>query len=338
MNTTVARYALGVVSLALILVPLALAAFVLRRRYFRGWTGAVARLGELVMGLALLIAVLELLGAVGLFRLLPIVVACVAVGAGTCLVVGVAQGVPRRAAWRRDWVDTGQATSALTLALSLLAVAAVFAVWASPMLQSYDVGIHTFDSLYYHLPWAATFAQTGHITPLQYDIQYMLQFYPASAELLHSLGIVALSRDTLSPALNFLWFGLTLLSAWCIGRPRGLGATTMLGAALALATPMIVFSQAGSADNDVAGVALLMASVALIVNAEEGGAATVLAGIAAGLAVAVKLTLFGPVLALTVGVIAIAPPGRRWRTAWLWLAAPRARRRVLVRPEPVLSR
>ena len=320
MNTTVARYALGVVSLALILVPLALAAFVLRRRYFRGWTGAVARLGELVMGLALLIAVLELLGAVGLFRLLPIVVACFAVGAGTCLVVGVAQGVPRRAAWRRDWVDTGQATSALTLALSLLAVAAVFAVWASPMLQSYDVGIHTFDSLYYHLPWAATFAQTGHITPLQYDIQYMLQFYPASAELLHSLGIVALSRDTLSPALNFLWFGLTLLSAWCIGRPRGLGATTMLGAALALATPMIVFSQAGSADNDVAGVALLMASVALIVNAEEGGAATVLAGIAAGLAVAVKLTLFGPVLALTVGVIAIAPPGRRWRTAWLWLA------------------
>ena len=320
MNTTVARYLLGIVSLALTLVPLALAAFALRRRYFRGWTGALARLGELVIGLALLIAVLELLGAVGLFRLLPIVLACITVGLGIWWAVGVARGVPRRAAWRHDWVDTGRATAAITLALSLLATATVTAVWASPMLQSYDVGIHTFDSLYYHLPWAATFAQTGHITPLQYDIQYMLQFYPASAELLHSLGMVALSRDTLSPALNFLWFGLTLLSAWCIGRPRGLGGTTMLGAALALATPMIVFSQAGSADNDVAGVALLMASVALIVNADERDAATVLAGIAAGIAVAVKLTLFGPVLALTVGVIAIAPPGRRWRTGWLWLA------------------
>ena len=137
--------------------------------------------------------------------------------------VGVAQAVPHRAAWRRDWVDTGQADLGADARASLLAVAAVFAVWASPMLQSYDVGIHTFDSLYYHLPWAATFAQTGHITPLQYDIQYMLQFYPASAELLHSLGIVALSRDTLSPALNLLWFGLTLLSAWCIGLSTRVG-------------------------------------------------------------------------------------------------------------------
>ena len=39
------------------------------------------------------------------------------------------------------------------------------AEWSAPTLQSYDVGIRTFDSLWYHLPWAASFAQTGHITP-----------------------------------------------------------------------------------------------------------------------------------------------------------------------------
>ena len=319
MNTTIARYVLGVVSLAVILGSLGLAAVTLRRLYFPDWTGALARLAEAVIALATLITTLQLLGAVGLFRLLPIVIAALLIGAAVGWAAGIRRTVPRPAASRHGWVDNVRAPAPTTTALSLLAAATVTAVWASPMLQSYDVGIHTFDSVYYHLPWAATFARTGRITPLQYDIQYMLQFYPASAELLHALGILALTRDTISPAVNFLWFGLTLLAAWCIGRPRGLGPTTMLGATLALATPMIVFSQAGSADNDVAGVALLMASVALIVSGEQRSAATVLAAIAAGMALAVKLTLFGPVLALTVGVIAIAARGRRVRTAGLWL-------------------
>jgi hypothetical protein len=320
-NTTVARYAIGVAALAVIVGSLALAAIALRRRYYPTWTGAVARLAEFVIGLTSLITTSELLGAVGLFRLLPIVVACAAIGLGTAWAAGGARGAPRRAAWRSDLGTTGRPAIAtqLTTVISLLAAATVTALWASPTLQSYDVGVHTFDSLYYHLPWAATFAQTGHVTPLQYDIQYMLQFYPASAELLHALGILLLTRDTLSPALNFLWFGLTLLAAWCIGRPRGIGPATMLGAALALAVPMIVFSQAGSADNDVAGVAMLLAAVALFVNAEGRSAAVVLAGIAAGAAIGIKLTLFGPVIALSAGVIAIAPAGRRTRTAALWL-------------------
>ncbi len=45
-----------------------------------------------------------------------------------------------------------------------------------------------------------------------------------------------------------------------------------------------------------------------------------LAAVAAGLAVGVKLTLLAPILALTVGVVAIAPRGRRLGTAALWLA------------------
>ena len=164
------------------------------------------------MALALLIAVLELLGAVGLFRLLPIVVACVAVGAGTCWVVGVAQGVPRRAAWRRDWVDTGQATSALTLALSLLGAAAVFAVWASPMLQ-----ILRRRNPHLRLPL---------VPPPLGRLVRADRAHHAAAVHRHRVHDCVLSgerravplardrrrssRDTLSPALNFLWLGLTL--------------------------------------------------------------------------------------------------------------------------------
>ncbi len=320
MSPTIARYAIGIAALALILASLATAAVSLRRRFFPTWTGALARLAELIIAVTTLITTLELLGAVGLFRLIPIVAACVLIGLGTHRAVGVARGVPRRAAQRSGLGSSGRsATATLTAGLSLLAAATLTALWASPTLQSYDVGIHIFDSLYYHLPWAAAFAQTGHVTPLQYDIQYMLQFYPASAELLHALGIVLLTRDTLSPVMNFLWFGLTLLGAWCIGRPRGVGPVTMLGATLALAVPMIIFSQAGSADNDVAGVALLLAAVALVLNAGGQPSGIVLGAIAAGLAVGTKLTLFGPVIALSVGVIAIAPAGARRRAAALWL-------------------
>ena len=46
-----------------------------------------------------------------------------------------------------------------------------------------------------------------------------------------------------------------------------------------------------------------------------------LAAVAAGLAVATKLSMVAPTLALTVGVIAIAPRGRRATTAAAWLGA-----------------
>ncbi|MDQ6803564.1 MAG: hypothetical protein M3065_01060, partial [Actinomycetota bacterium] len=185
-----------------------------------------------------------------------------------------------------------------------------------------------FDSLWYHLPWAASFAQTGRITSLRFtDVEYLTAFYPATGELVHGLGIALLGRDTLSPLINLGWLSLTLLSAWSIGSPRGLGPATMTGAALALAAPMFRTSQAGTAANDIAGVFFLLAAVALVVNtrAEEPAgvrpaAPLAIAALAAGLAVSVKLSLLAPVLALTVGTILIARPARR-RVAAAWIPA-----------------
>ena len=205
--------------------------------------------------------------------------------------------------------------------IALLGGAAVLAEWGALTIQSYDVGIRGFDSLWYHLPWAASFAQTGSVAPLRFtDVEYLTAFYPATAELLHGLGIVLLGRDTLSPGLNLLWLGLVLLAAYCIGRPRGVGAAALLGAAVAMAATMMDYSQAGSAANDVVAVFFLLAAVALLVNGSaERPATIVLAAVAAGLAVGVKLTVLAAVLGLTVGVVAIAPRGRRAATAGLWL-------------------
>jgi hypothetical protein len=315
---SVGRYALGVAGLAIIAGALGLAAVAVRRRVLADWTGAPAVLAEVVIGLALLIAVLEVLGLVGWFSLLPIVIACMAVGAG---VVAWA-GPPTRLAAGRQRRGRRRSTAAigLTIGIALLGGAAVIAEWGALTIQSYDVGIRGFDSLWYHLPWAASFAQTGSIAPLRFtDVEYLTPFYPATAELLHGLGIVLLGRDTLSPGFNLVWLGLTLLAGYCIGRPRGVGAATLLGAALAMGTTMMDYSQAGSAANDVVAVFFLLAAVALLVQDPERPPTLVLAAVAAGLAVGVKLTVLAAVLALTVGVIAIAPRGKRRATAGLWL-------------------
>jgi hypothetical protein len=311
-SVAIGRYLLGVASLALIVGSLAAAALALRRRVLVDWTGAPARLAEAVIGLALLIAILELLGAVGLFALLPIVIACLLLGLASLRSASVGPGRPVRS---RSATTIGLATG-----LALLAGATVLAEWGALSIQSYDVGIRSFDSLWYHLPWAASFAQTGNVVSLRFsDVEYLTPFYPASAELVHGLGIVLLGRDTLSPGLNLLWLGLALLAAYCIGRPRDVGAGTLLGAALGLSTTMVDYSQAGSAANDIVAVFFLLAAVALLMRDPARPAALVLAAVAAGLAVGVKLTVLAPVVALSVGVIVVAPRRRRLATAGLWL-------------------
>jgi hypothetical protein len=232
------------------------------------------------------------LGWVGAFRLGWIVGACALVG---LVAVRVSKSDALASARASDFEPRLRHAG---LVIATIASAAVMAEWAAPTVQSYRFGILTFDSLWYHLPWAASFAQTGHVTALRFtDVEYLTAFYPATSELFHGLGIVLLGRDTLSPALNLMWLALVVLAAYCVGRPRGLGPLTATGAALAMALPMFSSSQGGSAANDVVGVFFLLAAVALLDSPE-------LAGLAAGLAIGVKLTLLAPVAALSVLFIA----------------------------------
>ncbi len=104
--------------------------------------------------------------------------------------------------------------------------------------------------------------------------------------------------------------------------------------------------QAGEALNDIVGVSLILAAVAVLVNAaaarttttiDEGEdrreplamrekvviptGAIAVAGLAAGLAAGTKLSFLAPVIALLFGLAVIAPKGARWRTG-LWFAVP----------------
>jgi hypothetical protein len=313
---SIGRYALGAASLLIVIGSLAWSSHALRLRLLPNSQGALARLAESVIGLALLVAMGELLGAVGWLKLGPLVAGSLLIAAGTTWDGGGARAVHHREAQ----VDSTRIAIGPIYVLALAAGAVVTATWAAPTLESFDYGIRGFDSLWYHMPFAASFAQTGQIVSLRFvDVEYLSQFYPATSELIHAIGLVLLGRDTLSPALNMFWLWLTLLAGYCIGLPKGLGALTATGAALACATEMMVSSQAGAAANDIVGVFFLLAAVALWVNAEDSKAAYVLAAVAAGLAVATKLSLLAPVAALTVAAIALRPSGGRRAGTARWL-------------------
>ena len=323
---SLARYLVGVAALLCVLGSLGVGATAARRFLLPNWFGAFARLAEVVIGFALLVGLMEVLGTAGLFRLVPLVLGSIAVG--SALRFGLASRSMVRDARPSAPRHRLTAVDSVLVFLSVVGLVVVLLEWARPSLRSLQRGITGADSLAYHLPHAALYAQTGQIRAIpDTDFEYLTGLYPATSELLHALGIVLMGNDVLSPAINLVWLALALLAAWCIGSVRGVGPTSLLAAALVLATPMLVGSNAGTADNDVLGVALVMAAVALWMHTADAPAAdkrayrdgSIVAAVAAGLALSVKLNLIGPVAALTLAAIAFAPNRRRRSAAGWWI-------------------
>ncbi len=190
-----------------------------------------------------------------------------------------------------------------------------------PTLTSLDRGIYGGDSLWYHLPFAAAFAESGSITPLHFtDPLYLNWFYPQNSELIHAAGIELFGNDFLSVLINLGWLGLALLAGWCIGRPYGAEAISITAVAILLAADLMFSRQPGNANNDITGLALFLSAIAVLVVAKRPlGGPLIVAGLAAGLALGTKLTYVVPVAALTVGVLVIAGSGNRARAAAAWL-------------------
>jgi hypothetical protein len=150
-------------------------------------------------------------------------------------------------------------------------VAVVFAHWGLTTKDALDRGIFNFDSLWYHLPFAVDMAQSHSVTGLHYtETVFTNWFYPQNGELLHADGILLTHRDTLSLFLNFGWLALAFLSAWCIGRPYGRGPLTVVAAGVLLECHTLVVREPGAAKNDLMAAALLLAAIAILVNADWG--------------------------------------------------------------------
>ena len=229
--------------------------------------------------------------------------------------------------------------SALSLVITVGVIAVVFAHWGLTTKQALDRGIFNFDSLWYHLPFAVDMVQSHSVTGMHYtDTVFTNWFYPQNSELLHAVGILLTGRDTLSLFINFGWLALAFLAAWCVGRPYGRGHLTVAAAAILLECHTLIVREPGAAKNDLAAGALLLAAIAILVNAwaqhratesERGegrgslpvGWPLAAAGLAVGLAAGTKVTMLAMAAALTVAVVALAPVGRR-RAALGWWFVP----------------
>ena len=306
------QYLLGVLLAAICLGSLAAGSRRLRARLMPGTHGCSAWVGDGVIVFALLVLVCEALGIVGALTRAGSVIGCVAASgaawlAGELPAPGRAGGGARPG---RVWILGG------------VAVAVVAAPWLGWTVYAYRHGMQTVDTLWYHLSFAARFAQLGNVLHLQYfDRDPVTVFYPANSELPHALGLIWFHSDLLSPLINLGWAALGLAAAWSIGRALGNPLASLIGALIVLGTPGLVDTQPGGAYNDVACVALLLASAALLLSADSvATGASLLAAAAAGLALGTKFTMIVPSIALAAGAIVISPRGRRLRQAELWLA------------------
>lgn len=287
-----------------------------RRWALPAWDGAVAWLVDLVLALAIVIGVSQALGAVGLFR--PIVLVIGVVAAAVALVALTRARTPpvdtQIAVTVLDQADADPAGDRVTKYVAVCAVAVVVGQWASYTAGSLRTGIYAADSLWYHLPRAAHFAETGWVTRLHHTApEFPDAFHPSNAELVHALPMLAYQRDAVSPLLNLGWMALVLLAAWCVGRPSGRAGAALVGACALLASPLLVVEGAGTAGNDITAMFFLVAAVAIVLQPGGTPAQVAIAGVAAGLAVSTKLTVVPAVAVLSVGLLVAASHGERWR-------------------------
>ena len=149
-----------------------------------------------------------------------------------------------------------------------MALAAVVALqWAGPTLLALDRGIYGGDSLWYHLPFAAHMAGTGSVTELLFtDPLYLNWLYPQNSSSCTPMRCCS-SATTSSPRCSTSAGSASRCSPH--GAPAAhTGRAPACAAVAALASANLLFSrQPGNANSDIVAIALLLASVAILVNA-----------------------------------------------------------------------
>lgn len=308
----------GLVHLILVAAFAGFTAYRLRARLLPGYTGAPGRLVEAVAAVGLLVVVAELLGLFGLLKSLPLVILLGLVAGASWL------WLTPRPPGADDPIPPAPPVPALGQVAAAAVAFAVFAQWGAFTSYNLDHGITNFDSVWYHMPFAAEFARTGSVTGLFHpETVFVNWFYPQNSELIHGVGIVLTGRDFVSIFINLAWLGIALLAAWCVGRPYGRPHLTMLGVAVLLATHTLVVREPGTGKNDIMAAALILAAVAIMLNRSAAGPerkgwvspdwAMAAGGLAAGLAAGTKVTALAPAFLVAFAVIFATVKGRRLR-------------------------
>lgn len=320
---------LGVIG---ILCALGIGSYWLRRWIVPEFSGALARLSEATITVALLVMTLQLLGTLSILRLGWIIIGCIVVG-----LAAAGLGWSRAPRGVREVEPPAINTRMLVIAVAVASF--TVAEWSFPSQLNLDQGMFGGDTTWYHMPFAASFAQQASTVHLQLTdpLRLAAWFYPQSSELIHGSAIAVMQSDWLSPLINMGWLAIALLAAWCVGRPYNVGPAALVAAALVLDSGVLIETQPGEGRNDIMAFAFLLAFIAFLINGHQRRAPAegavqdtpdpnaplldrgplLIAGIAAGLAISVKLTMLAPVGAITVGMILISGRRRAVTTTWV---------------------
>jgi hypothetical protein len=311
------RYLLGAVELIWLVGFAWLGAARVRRRLLAELDGEAGFLATAVVAVALLVWAAELLGTVSLFKPVPYLVAMAVVGGALWFAVG--DEPVREDGEAQEERPARSRPSLLATVIALLVAGIAIGHFVSGVKLRLGTGMTGFDSTWYHGPFAAGFFQTGNTIDLHFIApQFLAWFYPANGEVVHAIGMLAFSRDLMSPLLNLGWLVGCLLACWCIGRPFGVAPWSLALGAIALSVPALA-DQAGEARNDIVGIFFLLAAIAIALNAardrerELSMGALLAVGLAIGLAAGTKLNFLLPALVVVVGLTALAPKGGRGR-------------------------
>lgn len=269
------------------------------------WRGPTLALAQANVAVVAVLAEAHALGAVGLFRRGWLVATAIAVAllsrrlgrrrsprashpATTPIAPVRARG------WRGTWLPLVTAAT----------VCVMVGQWVARIAETYNSGIREVDSLQYHLPHAARWAQTGYVTGLHFVSFFNPEntYHPSDSDLLHAIGMALTSRDVLSPLVNLGFVAMLLLAAWCMGTTRDTSCLALIGAVVVLAMPMTMLS-AGSATSDVASIAMLVSAVVFGLQSRSDIGPLALSGAAAGVALGMKLTVLAPVAVVCVGTL-----------------------------------
>ncbi|HEX2097036.1 MAG TPA: hypothetical protein VHF50_06680 [Solirubrobacterales bacterium] len=330
MTPSLGSYLAGCAATIGIVSALGLGGYWLRRWIVPEFSGALARLAEITIATALLILALQLLGTLSILTFGWTIVGCIAIGLGAAA-LGWSKAPPAD----REVTAPRVQFAALLIALGVSSWA--MAEWAFPSQLALDHGMFGGDTTWYHMPFSGRIAQEGTTVPLHFTdpLRLAAWFYPGTSELIHAAGIVLFDTDWLSPLINMALLSIALLGAWCVGRPYRVGPATLVAASLVFSAGVMIETQPGEGRNDIMGLAFLLAFAAFLINGHQrrapvSGAVAdaperdaplldkgplIMAGIAAGLAVSVKLPLLAPVGAIAVGMVLVSGAGRRLITA-----------------------
>lgn len=212
--------------------------------------------------------------------------------------------------------------------IAIAAVVVTFLVHDARQDRYAPPGKYHYDDLSFHLPAAATWARTGDLRMLRFEVgDPSTTFYPVGSELASWMlsaplpGSDFLARWSQLPAA-----AVFLLGVWAVARllgsgPLGAGAAVLL----TLSVPRLFPAAALSAGNDLWSATWIVAAFATLIELRRrpGPAPAILTGVACGLLVGTKYLGLLSLPWLAISAVLIAGRSLRaagWRSCLRWSA------------------